>query len=494
MSSPAEIPFYSFIQIDKQNTSAIYMQITHSMIQAIQRGYLPIGIKLPGTRKLSELLNVHRKTIIAAFEELETQGWIEIHPNIGAFVVKKNNEQIKINLLETKLSNSYPQKTSFSFQTSNLLDNPYETPTCELFFNDGSPDVRLSPIPILSKQYGANLSRKQNHTKISRLYHNGSLYFRKQLSYYLNLSRGLHISEQNLLTTRSSEMSIYLISKVLLQKSDIVLVGELSYFKVNMIFQQTGAVLKTIPIDEHGILVDEVEKMCLVHPIRMLYLTPHHHYPTTTTLSANRRLQLLQLSKKYGFIILEDDYDFEFNYEKNNILPIATADTDGLVVYTGSFGKSLLPGFKTGFVVAPKPLIDELRKHLLIIDHYGDLLIKQVLGELIEEGEIHRHLKKSVKIYAQRRDFTIKKLNDLFGDTIQLTVPSGGLAVWVEWKKKINLMQVAKICLKNQLFIPKNILYQNRKITAMRIGFGHLTESEMEKCLHILAKAIDKLT
>jgi GntR family transcriptional regulator/MocR family aminotransferase len=96
----------------------------------------------------------------------------------------------------------------------------------------------------------------------------------------------------------------------------------------------------------------------------MLYLTPHHHYPTTVPLSAQRRIELLSLASQYGFAIVEDDYDFEFHYDNSAILPMASSDTDGMVIYVGSFGKSLAPGFRTGFIVAPENLMTEMRKYL----------------------------------------------------------------------------------------------------------------------------------
>jgi GntR family transcriptional regulator/MocR family aminotransferase len=125
----------------------------------------------------------------------------------------------------------------------------------------------------------------------------------------------------------------------------------------------------------------------------MLYLTPHHHYPTTVALSAQSRLELLELANEYGFVILEDDYDYEFHYDKSPILPLASADTNGMVIYIGSFGKSLAPGFRTGFIVAPENLMAEMRKYLGIIDRQGDILMERALGEMIEEGEINRYLK-----------------------------------------------------------------------------------------------------
>ncbi|MBO6186493.1 MAG: PLP-dependent aminotransferase family protein [Chryseobacterium sp.] len=493
MNSPVEFPYESFILINRNSEISIYMQISNQLINAIQRGVLPFGIKLPGTRALSIILNVHRNTIVAAYEELFAQGWVESLPNKGTFVIGKNQEK-PFQIKDFKKNNLelYPKSTGFSFKTSNILDNPFEYSDCEYIFNDGVPDIRLTQIDHHSRIYSSILKRKAH--KIGQYNQDGSEFFKKNLSQFLNLSRGLPITKNNLLITRSTEMSIYIVSEILLAEGDIVLVGELSYFSVNMIFQKAGVNIQSISIDDEGINVEEVRAACKKQKIRMLYLTPHHHYPTTVTLSAKRRLELLNLSNEFGFIILEDDYDYDFHYDKSPILPLASADTNGMVIYIGSFGKSLVPGFRTGFIVAPENLMIEMRKYLGIIDRQGDVLMEHVLGEMIAEGEINRYLKKSLKIYQERRDYFVSLLEKNLGEYIDFQKPSGGLAVWMKWKIPVNLMQLSRNCAQNNLFIPKTLLYQNKDLTAMRMGFGNLNLTEMDKSIEILSENIKLLS
>lgn len=492
MNSPVEFPYESFILINRSSEISIYMQISNQLINAIQRGFLPFGIKLPGTRALSIILQVHRNTIVAAYEELFAQGWVESLPNKGTFIIGKNQEKpFQIKDFEKNNLEHYPKSTGFSFKTSNILDNPFEYSNCEYIFNDGVPDIRLTQIDHHSRIYSSILKRKAH--KIGQYNQDGSEFFKKNLSEFLNLSRGLPISKNNLLITRSTEMSIYIVSEILLSEGDIVLVGALSYFSVNMIFQKAGVKIQPISIDEEGINVEEVREACEKQKIRMLYLTPHHHYPTTVTLSAKRRLELLNLANEYGFIILEDDYDYDFHYDKSPILPLASADTNGMVIYIGSFGKSLVPGFRTGFIVAPENLMIEMRKYLGIIDRQGDVLMEHVLGEMIAEGEINRYLKKSLKIYQERRDYFVSLLEQNLGEYIDFQKPSGGLAVWMKWKIPVNLMQLSRNCAQNNLFIPKTLLYQNKNLTAMRLGFGNLNLYEMDKSIEILSENIKLL-
>lgn len=490
MGSPVKILFKSFMQIDRQSDQAVYLQIAYQLINAIQRGLLVPGLKLPGTRSLCVDLGVHRKTVIAAYDELETQGWIEIRPNKGAFIGAKSLDGSPEPLVYNQdFLARYAVSTGYHFKKSMLLDLPELNSNSELEFTDGLPDVRLAPLDHLSRVYSANLKRRRNSRYLGYSHNEGSEYFKEMLAVYLNNTRGLLISKNNVMITRGVDMGIYLVADLLLEFGDLVVVGDLSYYVANMIFQKAGAEIISVPVDEEGICVDAIKDLCKRKKIRMLYLTPHHHYPTTVTLSAKRRIELLYLSTIYGFVILEDDYDYDFHYDSNPVLPLASADGQGMVVYIGSFCKSLAPGFRSGYLIAPENLISELGKLRGIVDRQGDVLMEMALAELLDEGEIQRHLKKALKIYHERRDVFCDLLKNHLDDLVSFSAPPGGLAIWTKWDPKLNLMRVSRECGLRGLDLPQTLLYQNDSLTAMRLGFGNLSVEEMTRSIQLLAEA-----
>jgi GntR family transcriptional regulator/MocR family aminotransferase len=493
MSSPVEIPFKNVILLDRASGTPVYLQIAHQMINAIQRGVLVTGVQLPGTRALAGMLDVHRKTVVAAYNELDAQGWIEMLPNRGTFVTRKS-PVIRGSALPANVSDlkQYPQQTGFAFEESMLLDRPVSLSRVDLEFTDGLPDVRLAPMDKLAKAYSSVLRRSNNRKYLTYSHVEGNIWFRERLATYLNNTRGLHIGAENIITTRGIQMGIYLASTLLLKKGDNVVVGDLSYYVANMIFQQAGANILSVPVDDQGISVEAVRQLCEHTPIRMLYITPHHHYPTTVTLSAERRVELLNLSVKYGFIILEDDHDYDFHYNSSPVLPLASADGAGMVVYVGSFCKALAPGLRSGYVVAPRNLIRELGKMRRIIDRQGDLMMEQALAELLDEGEIQRHIKKAQKVYHQRRDLFTELLENDFSPYLTFKAPPGGLAIWTEWRRDINLMRVSKECLRENLHLPQTLLFQTGRLSAMRLGFGNLDEKELREATSILKAALEK--
>ncbi|MCH3883591.1 aminotransferase-like domain-containing protein [Tenacibaculum aquimarinum] len=493
--SPVSALFKQLIDFDKSTSQPVYIQVAQQIINAIQRGYLTKGTLLPGTRVLSQILKVHRNTAVAIYEELASQDWVEIIPNKGTFVIEPALKTTKIKASSQKVNEAYnyASTTGFPFQKSFHLASTTQLTTSKYTINDGKPDLRLHPVHQFSRWYSAAMKRKTLIKKWNRP--NESFYslFETQLCNYLNATRNFHIKPNNLISTRSTEMSLYIVSQLLIKQNDVVLVGSLSNYAANMIFQEAGASIKTIPVDADGLDVDYIRKHFIKKSIRCIYICAHRDYPTTVTLSTERRLALLQLAKEYGFAIIEDDYDYDFQYEGSAMLPMASADANGMVIYLGKLGQSLFPSFQTGFMVAPENLISEAQNYLQLLDEQGDLIQQQMLSELINEGEIHRLMKKNIVVYKQRRDYLCELLNEHFSKIAKWKTPSGGLAIWLEFQQQISLVKLSSAAEKNDLFLPKTILYQDKNTCAIRLGFGHLEMEELTLVIKKMKNAYNKI-
>lgn len=494
-NSPVFSFFEKLIKIDKSLTQPIYIQVAQQIINAIQRSYLEKGTKLPGTRILSKILKIHRNTAVAIYEELASQGWVEIIPNKGTFVLEPKQKTTKIKASSQKLNEAYnyAKTTGYPFQQSFHLASTEQLTTAKYTINDGKPDLRLHPVHQFTRWYSAAMKRKTLIKKWNRPNEFSYSLFQIQLCNYLNATRGFHIKPNNLISTRSAEMSLYIVSQLLIKPKDLVLVGDLSNYASNMIFQQAGAIIKTIPVDKDGLDINYIKKNFKKGSIRSVYICAQRDYPTLVTLSVKRRLALIQLAKEYEFAIIEDDYDYDFQFDGSAMLPMASADASGMVIYLGKLGQSLFPSFQTGFVVAPENLISEATNYLKLLDKQGDLIQEQMLSELINEGEIYRLTKKNIIVYKERRDAVCKLLTKHFSKVATWNIPSGGLAIWLEFNPKISLVKLAKEAEKNDLFLPKTILYQDKNTCAIRFGFGHLNLEEIAPVVKKLKEAYNKI-
>jgi len=493
MNSPAEDILQNIITIDKNNTTAVYVQIAQHIINAVQRGYFSAGTLLPGTRSLSSLLKIHRNTAVAVYDELASQGWVEIVPNKGTFVLNPIRQKPIVGNFNELKNEVYATKTGFNFYESAHLASPYEKVETSYTFNDGQTDIRLHTDKQYNRWYNAALKRTSVIKKWNTFLFDQSSFLNTQLCNYLNATRNLRIAPKNLLTTRSTEMNLYLVAQLLLKPNDVVLVGNLSNFAANMIFHQAKANIKTIPVDENGLDVSFIKKNFTKNSIRCVYCTPQRHYPTTNSLSAQRRLQLVQLAKEYGFAIIEDDFDFDFQFDATPMPPMASADTNGLIIYLGKVGQALFPAFETGFIVAPENLITEVKNYYRMIDPQGDLIKEQILAEVIHEGEMHRQVKKKILLYKARRDAMCTALKNTFGDLISFNKPNGGLALFVQFNKPISLAKLSEQVSKYNVTLPKHLLYQTKNMCGIRLGFGHLNIDEINHTIEMLKKSYDDL-
>lgn len=496
MHSPVSTLLKQLIHLDKQHATPIYIQASQQIINAIQRRYLNVGDWLPGTRSFADSFKINRNTVVAIYDELASQGWVEIIPHKGTCILMPEHKTAAIKAPSQRIDqvHEYAKNTGFPFSKSLNLEPHIEKHTCKYLLNDGQPDLRLHPTHQFSKWYSASMKRKSLVSKWHDASNTSNSAFEIQLCNYLNATRGFHIQPKNVVSTRSIEMSLYIVSRLLLKPNDVVLVGTLSHYATNMIFQQTGAKIKTIPIDENGIDVSYIKTHFTKNSIRCVYVCAQRHYPTTKALSAERRLQLMQLAKAYQFAIIEDDFDYDFQYDGSAMLPLASSDANGVIIYLGKMGQSLFPSFQTGFVIAPENLIAEAKNYLKLLDSQGDLIQEQMLTELIYEGEIHRLIKKNIIIYKERRDFLYEHLHEYFKQQILFEKPSGGLAIWLRFEPKISLIKLAHYAETLDLFLPKTILYQDKNTCAIRFGFGDLNEVDIEIVVTKLYEAYNLVT
>lgn len=478
--------------VDKAAKQPAYLQLANQLMGLIQDGKLAAGQKLLGTRQLAILLNVHRKTVVQAYDELLTQGWLESRTGSGTYVAENLPEIQPQRLIETETVPQNPQKKAgFSFVERSHLQRVVVTSAQALHLDDGFPDPRLAPLADLVRAYRGNLLHGNPYVRLGYGHTQGALWLRRELAAYLNETRGLKITSDNLLITRGTMMGLYLVCAGLVQAGDNVAVGVLNWGSANMNFLERGAKLVKISVDEHGLDVDELEQFCQKNPLRLVYITSHHHYPTTVTLRADRRIKLLQLAETYGFIIFEDDYDYDFHYLSKPLLPLASADRAGMVLYCGSFTKAISPAFRVGYLVGSENVIAHLAQLRRIIDRQGDLMLENAMAELLQAGVIQRHLRKSLREYRERRDVFCELLKTHLGNYLEFQIPDGGMAVWTLFEKGIDLEILAEKALKKELFFSNGKHHQSL-LNVTRLGFASSTVEELEQCVGILQTLIEE--
>ncbi|MEZ4951564.1 MAG: PLP-dependent aminotransferase family protein [Saprospiraceae bacterium] len=484
------LPWKTIIQIERQAIVPVYLQIANAVIREISQGRLEPGQKIPGSRQMAGLLDLNRKTVSNAYSELEGQGWLEVRPSSGVFVV---SSLPTVQYQNIGIANNGPvQKVDLEFNHFKSIEPYRKLEKYQHMIDDGSPDVRLAPLNTLMKYCRSVANSRYGKKLLSYDDVQGEATLRTVLSQYLRETRGMDCKPENIVITRGSQMGIYLVFNMLISKGDKVVVGNPNYDAANWVMQTAGAELEEIPVDKEGISIDALKDRCSEFDIKATYITPHHHFPTTVTLNAQRRMELLELAEQHRFAIVEDDYDYDFHYNSAPILPLASVDKKGLVIYIGSFSKLLAPSVRVGYIVAPEEMVAEINKLRRIVDRQGDPITERAIAEMLKDGEVQRHLKKAVKVYRERRDIFCDILEKDFADHFDFQRPEGGMAVWVHFKKKIEDKVFFEKCKEFGLY--KNVDREFlKKCGALRMGFASLNEKEIKGALGVLKSVMESL-
>ncbi|MGB7526999.1 PLP-dependent aminotransferase family protein [Sphingobacterium cellulitidis] len=465
------------IQLDEQSDKAIYLQIADAIIKDIHSGRLKSGDALPGSRNLAQILKVNRNTVVEALNVLLIEGWLVSKERQGTFVadtLPDFKEVQKIKPLNSNIENK-------------------EGKHYHLQIDDGHPDSKIAPIAELARAYRQIFNQKARWQMMGYGNELGDLEFRKTIVQMLNHQRGMQINEQSICITRGSQMAMYLTAQCLFKKGDYVLVENPGYKPAWKAFEHAGAKLLPVSVDKEGLKIDEVTSYLKSgKKIKAIYVTPHRQYPTTVTLSLKRRLELIGLSNKHGFTIIEDDYDNEFHFGYRPVLPLSSFTELKNYVYIGTMSKVVAPTLRIGYLASnDSDLIEQVGSLRKIIDVQSDSIMEQAVLQLIKDGTIKRHIKKSTNHYKVKRDFMATVLNKYIKDKATYTIPEGGLAFWVVPNKQVDWLQISKkLKSKGIKIITPDTYSFDETINGIRLGYGSLSEKDLEEGIIALGEVI----
>ena len=468
------------IDIDRNGALPPFLQIARSLAADIQRGRLRPGDRLPGSRRLAESLQVHRNTVLAALAELTAEGWIETAPGRGTFVARAIGDPPR----RPRVRKQTEPDMRLALPPVPEVYRPPELPRGTLNLSNGAPDVRLVPVREISRAYRRALAR-QGSRLLAYGDPEGNLALRKALASMLASTRGLAIGAEDLVVTRGSQMALMLAARALLGPGDAVAVESLGYRPAWEAFRAAGANVVPVPVDSDGVQVEGLERL----DVRAVYVTPHHQYPTTVTLKAARRLALLALARRKRFAVIEDDYDHEFHYDGRPALPLASADDSGVVVYIGTLSKILAPGLRIGYIVAPRPVVENVVAIRSLLDIQGDLATEAAVATLIEDGELQRHVARVRRVYANRREILAGSLRRAFGDGVEFTLAPGGMALWVQFRMRVDVEEWARRSVQHGVswYTGRRYAFDGKPKPFARFSFAWLNERELPEAVRRMA-------
>ncbi|MBB5638189.1 GntR family transcriptional regulator/MocR family aminotransferase [Pedobacter cryoconitis] len=482
-------PWKTILPVVLDSDEAVYRQIAKGIIEEIKRGRFKPGMALPGTRPLALDLKLNRKTVILAYDSLIAEGWLTSAYKQGTFVSDKLPQNIK--LYRDHKTIIAVQSIPFSYREQQVNSSLVQENSL-VVFNDGLPDVRLAPMNELMRAYKRIFQQNAKWRMMGYGDPRGTDRIREAIASMLIHDRGVSVEPGQLCITRGSQMALYLIANVLIEKGDHIAIENPGYAPAWKVFERAGAKLIPVAVDENGICVDSLEVLCTQTKVKAVYVTPHHQFPTTVSMKIDRRLRLIELSNQYGFAIIEDDYDHEFHFSSKSLFPLASHQNALNVIYIGSLSKIVAPALRIGYVRASQKFIAALAALRKMIDVQGDNVMEHAVAELMEEGAVKKHAKKAYAVYKDRRDNMEGMLNTYLGSHISFKKPEGGLAYWIRFNENRNTVELAaRLLEKGVSIIPTEpFSFHSDALNALRLGYASLTKDEMEMGLKLIAKEL----
>ncbi|WP_413530945.1 PLP-dependent aminotransferase family protein [Rahnella inusitata] len=415
--------------LDSKRHAPLYRQIYQRVKAAIMEGQLARGSRVPSVRALASELGVARATVENAYGLLTAEGFLQSRGQAGTVVSAPE-------------SLSSPAPSPVRETNARRPINPMLPSVSSLPFQLGLPALDAFPRAIWSRI----VSRQIRHTAINDLGHpplTGVESLRHSIARYLQLSRGFTCRPEQIFICAGYAPVLDLIIGSLLQPGDGVWLEDPGYPVTQAFFRAAGAVPMAVNVDDEGMNVPQAVKE---HPqARFAVVTPAHQSPTGVTMSLSRRMALLDWAARQQAWIIEDDYDSEFRYHGQPLPSLKSLDTQGRVIYAGTFSKVMFPALRCGYVVVPESLVDKLEAYCPLRICGTPPVLQSSIAEFIEQGHFYRHLKRMRQLYAERRGYLEQALTAAFGaEVLQVTDQIGGIQLCARLSENFDDAAIAR--------------------------------------------------
>jgi GntR family transcriptional regulator/MocR family aminotransferase len=417
-----------WLRLDGEGT--LQRQTYRALRDAILAGRLCGGERLASTRALARELGVSRNTVLAAYDQLVAEGYAAPRGGSGTFVAQGLPPRARGGGGAPAARGPAPRLSGFGRRLAAGVPRghatwslPRERVACD--FRYGEPAYAETPLATWARLLG----RRARRLSVKRLAYQppgGAEELCEALAGYLARARGVVCGPEQIVVVRGSQQAIDLVTRLLVDPGDTVVLEEPHYTGFSFCLAALGAEVVFVPVDREGL---RVERLAAIGAARLACVTPSHQFPAGGVLSLPRRLALLDWARARKAYVLEDDYDGEFRYDGRPIECLQALDRDGCVVYTGTASKILFPALRIGWLVAPPALAEQLRAARALADTGTDGLEQLAFADFIREGHLERHVRRSRTRHAARRRALVEAVERELGPRAQVLGESAGLHV-----------------------------------------------------------------
>lgn len=462
-----------YLELDRSKKRSMTEQIYQQLRGKVINGELGSGVRLPSSRALSEELCVSRNTVLNALDMLVSEGLLESRIGSGVFVSAEAAALCKAGNQE---------KASFELSYTNLFSEP------AINFDSGIPALDHFP----RSQWNKFASRALFGAPDSALGYDtpqGRPELRQAIASWLERSRGIHCSPDQILITSGAKQGLSLAAKCLLRPESVICMEDPCNANVRSIFSYYTKHLTPIAVDAFGI---DPENFSANSYPSLLFTTPSHQFPLGGTLPLQRRIALKQFAEKSGCWIVEDDYDSEFRYDGSPVRSIFELCPEH-TIYVGTFSKVLCPSLRLGYLVLPASLLEQFAEEKRLLDHHSNSIYQLALAEFMKSGEFEKHIARMKKLYNARRLKLIALLDELFPGEVAVCGQNAGMHLVAEFRDvSFSDELLLRLKLEGVIIVPvkKHSLLGGHDHQII-LGYANLDEKQMREGLTILKRCLN---
>lgn len=452
-------------------------QIYTLLRERIFSGRYEAGSSLPSTRDLASELGVSRALIVEVYEQLIAEGYLEGRQGSGTYVLDlRGSRPFQARFMDSETSVGMSSMESAS--RFNGIDFRPSFPSLEHIPHKKWKEVALS---VYDHVHASEFGYDEDPA--------GNWLLRTNISRYLLNIKGIQCSPSQVIVTAGATQAISLLCKLLLRLEDAVAIEDPTASFIHTMFASTGAEIIPIPVDDHGLCVDNLPTH--VRP-KCVFVTPSHQFPFGSILSISRRIQLLDYARQTGSYIIEDDYDSEFRYAGMPIHALRELDTER-VIYVGTFSKNLYPSLRLGYMVVPQELLESLLSLKRMTDMQCPTLSQITLAHFIADRHLERHITRMKRIYGKRRNRLIAALTDAFGNGVNISGDAAGLHLVAQLPgRKIDAFTTAQLEGQNIKIYPaeRYAISKGKYEEILIMGYGNVTEAQIAEGIKTIAEIL----
>lgn len=478
------------ITIDRDEAKPLHRQVYDGYRNAILRGDLLPGQRIPSSREFAAEMHVSRFPVLHAYSQLLAEGYFESHVGSGTFISSTLPEQMMSSVQGAK----YPKEGPSGYRPVAERNHYYPQFRRDLDLTLRSsaafglqPAFDQFPFRLWSELVDRH-SGNPSSCSLRRIDPMGSPRFREEICHYLRTSRSVKCNPEQIMIVSGSQQALDITARVLLDPGDCVLVEEPGYKLQRTLLEAAGCRLTFVPVDEQGM---DIVRSPQIKGVKAAFVTPSHHFPLGSTMSATRRLQLLNWAQNAGSWIIEDDYDSEYRFDARPIASLQGLDVNERVIYIGTFSKMLFPSLRIGYVVIPRDLVGLFEAVRFAMDIFPSYLIQDVLADFMKLGHLAQYVRKMRRIYGERRSVLLESIHAEFGDFFEVLGSAAGIHVSVGLPPGFNDLEISDRAAAERLFLwPLSRHYAGVPRHGFVLGYGGISAEQIPAAVKKMRAAV----